>query len=668
MANDKDGKVIKGKFPRGADSAQGWHNESFAGLGQRTAVYPYADKDGNLIARVNRWEWEDDEGKPDKRFPTQSLIEPLAPPWNAHDDKLPWIKVKPPVNMRPLYRFKELIDAPYDATVFIPEGEKDADTCVRLGFVATTIMGGADSRWRTIDGLYLEGRDVVILIDNDDKGRIRGEFLRRKLERMAADIRVVLPPGVGPKGDITNWATQNPKATHKDIMKMVKDNTLPPLKAPEDDELLGGVNKLMAAVLREEGWKDIIERRKVARTPLNAANLLTQLEISVRFDEFNNKTLIGNTGKSVHDASLTEEAATWIVKQGSLLWKVNFAEAMLLREIAERACTAHFNPVRDWFDSLKWDGVPRLNKWLHTYVGAADTKLNEAYGRKWLMAAVRRATTPKVVTTITPGVKFDYMLVFEGMQGIGKSSALKVLAGEQWFTDRLSFHIIDKQREIMETITGKIIVEMSEFAGYRNKEMEVVKSFLSRTHDTARLAYRRDPQELARTVVFAGTTNSNIYLLDQENRRFWCVKCGVIDIDGLAQDREQLWAEAAVAAATNESLELDKELWEASNEEAEKRKVDYPLFDIWLAGLKGLTEGKEPNLNHPDGNGEKVYGAHWPDIYHALNLDPKVNVTGSSLVGKQVKLIMERLGWSGPRKFHGTKYFWRADKDDPYEF
>jgi predicted P-loop ATPase len=90
-----------------------------------------------------------------------------------------------------------------------------------------------------------------------------------------------------------------------------------------------------------------------------------------------------------------------------------------------------FDPVLDYLTSLKWDGTQRLNRWLTTYLGADDTPLNRAFGRKFLIAMVRRAREP--------GCKFDFLLVLEGLQGSGKSTFAKILAGgEDNFTESVT--------------------------------------------------------------------------------------------------------------------------------------------------------------------------------------------------------------------------------------
>jgi len=665
--DDDDDNVIKGKFPKGADSATGHRNQRHHYDNRlRIAVYPYVDKNGHLVSRVCRHEWEDEKGEKQKGLPIDSLLEPIPPPWKAEDDSLPWIPKAPPLPLRPLYRLKELLDAPLDDVIMFPEGEKDADTCVRLGFTATSVMGGADNWWGTY-ALAFEGRRVYVLIDNDDKGRIRGELVRRMLSRVAESVQVIMPQGVGNKGDITDWTINNPSAVRKDVMKMVNsnENWVPPFDRKKDETLNDELQKIIVAVRRREGWKDLVKRTKVMRSPLNAGKALDLLEIGVRFDEFNNKVLLNNTGRDVYDTFMIDEVTLWIVKRIALIWETAFSQNMIRAEIAERAVHAHFSPVRDWFNGLNWDNTKRLDSWLITYLGAEDTPLNRAYGRKWLMAGVRRIMSPKVNQSISPGVKFDYMLVLEGPQGIGKSTALRILAGDEWFTDRLSFKVIDDQRKIIEVITGKLIVEMSELAGLPIREVEDVKNFLSRTHDTARLAYRREPEELARTAIFAGTTNSKFYLHDSENRRFWCVGCGELNLVQLAKDREQLWAEAVAAAYTDESLELPKELWEEANEVTEQRKIEDPRLEVWSAKLKGLVDDTTKQIMNQE---VEVYVVDWPTIYNRVGLDDRINVTGHSYIGKLLRQIMAQLGWQRRKFTGGKRLFWRKDKDDPYEF
>jgi putative DNA primase/helicase len=101
------------------------------------------------------------------------------------------------------YRLPELLAAP-EATVFVCEGEKDVVNLFALGVVATCNHGGA-GKWRPEISHWLAGRDVVILPDNDAKGRKHAPDVARKLSGIAARIRIVELPNLPDKGDVSNW-------------------------------------------------------------------------------------------------------------------------------------------------------------------------------------------------------------------------------------------------------------------------------------------------------------------------------------------------------------------------------------------------------------------------------------------------------------------------------
>lgn len=129
-----------------------------------------------------------------------------------------------------------------------------------------------------------------------------------------------------------------------------------------------------------------------------------------------------------------------------------------------------YNPVADYLSSLLWDGKPRLDRWLPSYTGAPDTELNRAFGSKTLLAAVRRVRQP--------GCKSDAVLTLEGPQGIGKSTAFRILAGDPWFTDNLSIDADAKL--VIEQTTGSWFVEIAELSGIRRGEVEAIKAMISR--------------------------------------------------------------------------------------------------------------------------------------------------------------------------------------------
>jgi len=94
---------------------------------------------------------------------------------------------------------------------------------------------------------------------------------------------------------------------------------------------------------------------------------------------------------------------------------------------------------------------------------------------------------------------------------------------------------------------GVWIIEIAELEAMSRAETSKIKAFMSRAVDHFRPPYGRRIEDQPRQCVFAGSVNHSTYLKDETGgRRFWPVACGVIDVDALASDRDQLWAEAVV--------------------------------------------------------------------------------------------------------------------------
>ena len=287
----------------------------------------------------------------------------------------------------------------------------------------------------------------------------------------------------------------------------------------------------------------------------------------------------------------------------------------------------HYDPIVEYLDGLKWDGQGRIDHWLSRYLGADNTPLHRAFGRKTLLAAVRR--------THQPGAKFDFMLVLEGSQGTGKSSAARILAGDDNFSDQKLLHLDTKAQA--EQIAGKWIYEISELAGLHGRAVEDVKQFIARQSDEARPAYGREVEERLRRCIFIGTTNNTRYLHDETgNRRFWPVRTGVIDLEALAQDRDQIWAEAQHYASKGESLGLDPSLWSDAGRAQEERRQEDPWEEV-LRGVKGHAVDHTPGEFRVTST--ELFFAH-------LKMTADKLTTGQS---KRLSTVMNTLGWTGPR-------------------
>jgi predicted P-loop ATPase len=256
--------------------------------------------------------------------------------------------------------------------------------------------------------------------------------------------------------------------------------------------------------------------------------------------------------------------------------EVNVAPLVVGRSVGAVAREHCIHPVRAYLGSLHWDGTPRIETWASRYLGAAPTDLTHAIGSLWLISAIARI--------YRPGVKADHMLILEGEQGARKSTALKILAGEDWFTDELP-DLGSKDAAIH--MQGVWIVEIAELDAIGRAEVSRIKAFLTRTTDRFRPPYGRHTVEIKRQCVFAGTVNPDTYLRDETgNRRFWPIRCGEIDIEALRRDRDQLWAEA-VARFNDGAIWWmeDKELLKSARDEQDKRYQSDAwdgLIEHWL--------------------------------------------------------------------------------------
>jgi len=210
------------------------------------------------------------------------------------------------------------------------------------------------------------------------------------------------------------------------------------------------------------------------------------------------------------------------------------------------------------------------------FCGADDTRLHRAYASKWVISAVARI--------YRPGAKADHVLILEGLQGRRKSTALEALAGEDWFTDAAD-RLTDKDGVL--NCSGKLIMELGELVALGRAEATQIKSFFSRRTDRIRRPYGRSAEDIPRQTVFCGTTNATEYLRDETgNRRFWSVKVGKVDVEGIREQRDQLWAEAIARYRAGESwwIDDDRLLEDAEASQEERRHVDpwVEKIDTWL--------------------------------------------------------------------------------------
>ena len=224
-----------------------------------------------------------------------------------------------------------------------------------------------------------------------------------------------------------------------------------------------------------------------------------------------------------------------------------------------------YHPIRDYLNSLHWDKVHRIDNLMIDYLGADSCAYTKAITRKMLVAAVARV--------FNPGIKFDYMMVLVGKQGIGKSYLISLL-GKNWYSDSIN---TVQGKEAYEQLQNAWILEMAELSATKKAEAESVKHFISKTEDSYRQAYGRRVETFKRQCVFFGTTNEIEFLKDRTgNRRYWPLMVGVnkpkknLFEDLNKHEIDMIWAEAMYFYKKGEKLILEGDIQKQATVQQEK--------------------------------------------------------------------------------------------------
>jgi hypothetical protein len=358
---------------------------------------------------------------------------------------------------------------------------------------------------------------------------------------------------------------------------------------------------------------------QVAKSIPNIRIALAKMGVTLRHDQFalhDEVEGLKGFGPRLDDAALNRLRVSLDQRFG-----LRAPVDLFMLTVSDTAQTNRHHPVKDYLAGLHWDGVPRVDAWLINYGGAEDTKYVRAVSALPLLAAVRRIRQP--------GCKFDEMLVLEGDQGTSRSTALRTLAvRDEWFTDSAPFNL-DPQK-VIERLSGKWIVEAGELSGIRKTEVDHYKAFLSSSKEEARPAYGRAKVVALRQCVFIGTINDEKYLRDETgNRRNWGVRLkGEFDVEALARNRDQLWAEAAAREAKGESIRLERSLWPVAAEMQKKRMIDDPFDDVLEQAL-GYLDGKISSLS----------------VLTILNIPEPQRTPAMEM---RAANAMKRLGWERP--------------------
>jgi predicted P-loop ATPase len=487
----------------------------------------------------------------------------------------------------------------------------------------------------------------------------------------AAALKLTFPPDMGDLGRLLGQLARSrlDPVEEREVLVGIKATTRIPVSVTEkqirDLRRRAGPGATLAI---RPSWFGQIRTGTDGAPERNEANVITALSNDEDFagaliyDEFRQEIIVNRPLPWDNRAAIQRpwsdaddvRCAEWLQRR-----EINVTPTVVSRSVGAVARDIRIHPVRDYLTSIQWDGTHRLESWAITYLGAHDTRLNRAFGSLWMISAVARI--------MRPGAKVDHMLILEGPQGAKKSTALKVLAGSDWFTDELA-EIGSK--DAAQQMRGVWIIEIAELDAIGRAEVSRIKSFLTRTVDRYRPPYERYVVDVPRQCVFAGSVNPDTYLRDETgNRRFWPIRCGRIELDALARDRDQLWAEAIAVYQRGGIWWLDNQelIALAKVEQDERYQTDAwdGVIDRWLAfekrrvnhGYGAYEDWREEEIRRP----EALTDVSVAEILqHAIGTEPGRWTRSDQM---RVGAYLKTCGWERYRN-GASKREWRYRKGE----
>lgn len=500
-------------------------------------------------------------------------------PWSFIDGR--W-RMKAADKPRPLYNVQAL-NGP-EGKVVVVEGEKCVEHLKQLGISRIPICwpGGAKAV-KYADWSALHGRDVLLFPDHDQPGSESMAWLAGELLKNRATVSVVnhiaddLPDG----WDVadTDWDRKKLNEWLSGRIKPVVDvprvdvprETLPATRGKPRSKPDGSPAGTGTQILQDGSvfvsWQQMGLQAVDGRPP--APNLDTiqkilgghpELAGKIWFDEFHGKvfqTLFQAEPAEWadhHDTRMT----VWIQRQLRL---PKIGHQLVRLAIDDHARAFPRNEPLEWMVALEWDREERLPRLMADAFGAPQNDYTAAVGRCWLMSMAARI--------LRPGCKVDTMPVFEGPQGLRKSTAISIIGGP-WY---MEMHEDIRSKDFCQNLPGKLVIEIPELHAFSRADVNMIKGKISCQTDRYRASYGRRAEDRPRRSVWCGTTNRDDYNEDDTGaRRLWPILCGEINLEYLRDVREQLFAEAVYRVQAGEPWwdidpTLAKEQQDARHEE-----------------------------------------------------------------------------------------------------
>jgi hypothetical protein len=392
-------------------------------------------------------------------------------------------------------------------------------------------------------------------------------------------------------------------------------------------------------------WPHFVRSNSDQIKPLlrNVVNMLARPDITgmpIRYDAFRDEVLLGHlpfTDVHYTRLRLRLESPT-----------LNFAPVgreMMRDAVLAVALDATFDSAQDWLNALVWDGVERIERFYPRYLGTENTPYTRAVSLYHLTAHAGRV--------LSPGCQVDMVPVLIGLQGSGKSSAVRALVPAELYYVELSLSADDD--DLARMVKGVLAAELPELRGLRGKEIDHIKAYITKREEEYIPKYMEKKARYPRRVVFVGTTNQEEFLADETGNRRWLpVVVGRQDISAIERDRLQLWAEA------RDRVKLDGIQWRGAEELGRAQHVHHMAHDPWETSIVKWLHAQEDSTGITPAARNCLQSAdilRWP-----LGID-----VGKQTKGDEMRLaaILRGLGYRRVREsVEGERVrVWKANLD-----
>ena len=453
-----------------------------------------------------------------------------------------------------------------DEYCFVVEGEIDCMSVVECGF--SCIGLGSTSNVNKIFDYNMSNTVLIIAMDSDRAG----VKATRQLENLCLQHKV---PYIIVPDDI--WGTNNKDANESLIADRKQltnklDSLMKQALAFDKENWLKQIQEHLQENL---DWHERLTHNLTNNSlKNNISNICLILENDEEYKgkiEFNELTQMCSFNRNYWTDFIDSRLKLFLEQKYDIVTSI---------ENISHACNIiaddhHYHPIKEYLQSVKWDGVPRINSVFSDFLGATNNQYTRAVAIISFVGAVARV--------YQAGVKFDTCTVFVGKQGTGKSKFIyKIAHNPDWFSDSITTF---DGKEFYEGILGRWIIELGEGTAFQKSVKERCKQALASQQDVYRKPYGRHPEVQKRQCVFFGTTNNYDFLKDETgDRRYYPIDVNIanatknIDKDLNDDYIAQLWAEALHLYHSGQSIYIqDSQVLALAEQEQKKHFDESPL-------------------------------------------------------------------------------------------